>query len=62
MTSRGREQAQAGEESAIAALITAMMSAIRKGAAAVAKTRLNFDDAVQEGLDWPVPCRVLPGG
>ena len=30
------QQAQAGEESAIAALITAMMPAIRKGAAAVA--------------------------
>ena len=32
------QQAQAGEESAIAALITAMMPAIRKGAAAVAAT------------------------
>ena len=44
------QQAQAGEESAIAALITAMMPAIRKGAAAVAAPGLDFDDAVQEGL------------
>ena len=36
--------------SAIAALITAMMPAIRKGAAAVAAPGLDFDDAVQEGL------------
>jgi RNA polymerase sporulation-specific sigma factor len=41
------QQAQAGEESAIAALITAM---IRKGAAAAATPGLDFDDAVQEGL------------
>ena len=44
------QQAQAGEESAIAALITAMMPAIRKGAAAAAAPGLDFDDAVQEGL------------
>ena len=44
------QQSQAGEESAIAALITAMMPAIRKGAAAVAAPGLDFDDAVQEGL------------
>ena len=44
------QQAQAGEESAIAALITAMMPAIRKGAAAVAAPGLDFVDAVQEGL------------
>ena len=44
------QQAQAGEESAIAALITAMMPAIRKGAAAVTAPGLDFDDAVQEGL------------
>ena len=44
------QQAQAGEESAIAALITAMMPAIRKGATAVAAPGLDFDDAVQEGL------------
>ena len=44
------QQAPAGEESAIAALITAMMPAIRKGAAAVAAPGLDFDDAVQEGL------------
>lgn len=43
-------RAQAGEESAIAALITRMMPAIRKGAAAVAAPGLDFDDAVQEGL------------
>lgn len=43
-------KAQAGEESAIAALITRMMPAIRKGAAAVAAPGLDFDDAVQEGL------------
>ena len=34
----------------LAALITAMMPAIRKGAAAVAAPGLDFDDAVQEGL------------
>ena len=44
------QQAQAGEESAIAALITAMMPAIRKGAAAVAAPGLDFDDAVQEAV------------
>ena len=44
------QQAQAGEESAIAALITAMMPAIRKGAAAAAAPGLDFDDAVQEGM------------
>ena len=36
------QQAQAGEESAIAALITAMMPAIRKGAAAVAAPGLDL--------------------
>ena len=40
------QQAQAGEESAIAALITAMMPAIRKGAVAAAAPGLDFDDAV----------------
>ena len=35
------QQAQAGEESAIAALITAMMPAIRKGAAAVAAPEIG---------------------
>ena len=51
------QQAQAGEESAIAALITAMMPAIRKGAAAVAapvfKTAetLEYDEkSVAKGL------------
>ena len=36
------QQAQAGEESAIAALITAMMPAIRKGAAAVQHPALTL--------------------
>jgi len=43
-------QAQAGQESAIAALIARMMPAIRKGAAGTIAPGLDFEDAVQEGL------------
>ena len=43
-------RAQAGDEAALAALITRMMPLIRKGAAACRAPGLEFDDAVQEGL------------
>lgn len=43
------QQAQAGEESAIAALITAMMPAIRKGAAAVAHPALTLTMRCRKG-------------
>lgn len=43
-------QAQAGDESALAALIARMMPAIRRGAADAAVPGLDFEDAVQEGL------------
>ncbi|MEE0800096.1 MAG: sigma-70 family RNA polymerase sigma factor [Gemmiger sp.] len=43
-------RAQAGEESALAALIARMMPAIRKGAAGAVAPGLDFEDAVQEGL------------
>ncbi len=42
--------AQAGDEAALAALITRMMPIIRKGATACRAPGLDFDDAVQEGL------------
>ena len=43
-------RAQQGDENALAALITRMMPAIRKGAADCTAPGLDFDDAVQEGL------------
>lgn len=43
-------KAKQGQEAAIAALITRMMPAIRKGAAVAVAPGLDFDDAVQEGL------------
>ena len=43
-------RAKSGEEAALAALITRMMPAIRKGAAACVAPGLDYEDAVQEGL------------
>ena len=43
-------RAQQGDEVALATLITRMMPAIRKGAAANLAPGLDFEDAVQEGL------------
>ena len=42
--------AKSGDETALAALITRMMPAIRRGAARFAAPGLDRDDAVQEGL------------
>ncbi len=44
------QQAQQGEEAALAALIACMMPLIRKGAAGCCAPGLDFEDAVQEGL------------
>ena len=44
------QQAQQGDEAAMAALIARMMPAIRKGAAVCCAPGLDFEDAVQEGL------------
>lgn len=44
------QQAQQGDDVALATLIARMMPAIRKGAAANLAPGLDFDDAVQEGL------------
>lgn len=43
-------RAQHGDETALAALITCMMPAIRSGAARYMAPGLDFEDAVQEGL------------
>ena len=43
-------RARSGDESALAALIVRLMPAIRRGAVRCTVPRLDFDDAVQEGL------------